>query len=193
MQRGRIARNVAQLVDAPSVRRPEVVPLTPGEARRLIAAAEGLPNGARWSVALALGLPRGGSGAHVGDIDLQTGTLRVRRALQRQKGKGLVLVEPKSRSGIRTLVLPATLVVRLRSHRQWQAEQRAAAGDAWHDGNFVLAQPNGRPIGAQTDWRAWKELLARAGVRPARLQDARHTAATLLLQQGSHRSAAGRS
>jgi integrase len=32
----------------------------------------------------------------------------------------------------------------------------------------------------------WKALLRRAGVREARLHDARHTASTLLVEQGVH-------
>jgi integrase len=48
----------------------------------------------------------------------------------------------------------------------------------------VFCQPNGRPIDARRDWLDWKALLKAAGVRDARLHDARHTAATLLLQQG---------
>ena len=40
--------------------------------------------------------------------------------------------------------------------------------------------PDRRP----RDWLDWKALLKAAGVRDARLHDARHTAATLLLQQG---------
>jgi site-specific recombinase XerD len=34
------------------------------------------------------------------------------------------------------------------------------------------------------DWADWKWLCKAAGVRDARLHDARHTAATLLLEQG---------
>ena len=37
---------------------------------------------------------------------------------------------------------------------------------------------------AGADWGEWKALLKAAGVRDARLHDARHTAATLLLAQG---------
>ncbi len=48
----------------------------------------------------------------------------------------------------------------------------------------MFCQANGRPFGARQDWEAWKRLLTVAGVRDARLHDARHTAATLLLQQG---------
>ncbi|WP_448620385.1 tyrosine-type recombinase/integrase [Geodermatophilus sp. URMC 65] len=47
-----------------------------------------------------------------------------------------------------------------------------------------FCQPNGRPIDARRDWLDWKALLKAAEVRDARVHDARHTAATLLLQQG---------
>jgi integrase len=50
VQRGRIPRNVATLVDSPSVKRPEVEPLTPEDARRVLATAESARNAARWSV-----------------------------------------------------------------------------------------------------------------------------------------------
>ena len=185
MQRGRVARNVAALVDPPRVTKPELTPLTAGEARAVVAAAAGVANSARWSVALALGLRQGEAlGLLWRDVDLTQGTLTVRRALQRQKGKGLVLVEPKSRAGVRTVALPAALHKALREQRARQTEQRDIAGDVYEDGGFVFAQPNGRPFGARQDWEAWKRLLSRAGVRDVRLHDARHTAATLLLAQG---------
>lgn len=185
MQRGRVARNVATLVDPPSVRRPEIVPLTEAEVRKVLQAAHEIDNGARWSVALALGLRQGEAlGLRWQDVDLDLGTLTVRHALQRRKGEGLVLVEPKSAAGRRTLALPAPLVDALRAHRAWQVQQRLAAANVWQDGDFLFAQANGRPFDAGQDWDAWKRLLAAAGVRDARLHDARHTAATLLLQQG---------
>jgi integrase len=36
------------------------------------------------------------------------------------------------------------------------------------------------------DWRSWKTLLMQAGVRAVRVHGARHTAATLLIEQGVH-------
>jgi len=135
-------------------------------------------------VALALGLRQGETLGLLWDaIDLDAGTLTVRWALQRQTGKGLVLVPPKSKAGRRTIKLPDPLRDALRQHRVQQAEQRLAAGRVWEDGGFVFCQPNGRPLDARRDWQAWKDLLRTAGVRDARLHDARHTAATLLLQQ----------
>ena len=185
VQRGRVTRNVCTLVDAPSLERAEVEPLTATEARALLAAAEGQRNGARWSVALALGLRQGEAlGLPWDAVDLDAGTLRVRQALQRQAGVGLVIVEPKSRAGRRTIMLPMPLVEALRAHRLEQLEERLAAANVWEEHGLVFAQANGRPVDPGADWKAWKALLRAAGVRDARLHDARHTAATLLLQQG---------
>lgn len=185
MQRGRVARNVCALVDAPSVVRAEVEPLTSDEARRVLRASEGTRNSARWSVALALGLRQGEALGQPWDaVDLDAGTLRVRQALQRQAGKGLVIVEPKSAAGRRTISLPRQLVDALRQHRGAQLEERMAAANVWQDRGLVFAQPNGRPLDPRSDHRAWRELLTAAGVRQAKLHDARHTAATVMLTMG---------
>jgi integrase len=59
VRRDRISRNVATLVDAPSVAPHEIEPLTREEARRILGVAATTRNGARWSVALALGIRQG--------------------------------------------------------------------------------------------------------------------------------------
>ncbi len=41
-------------------------------------------------------------------------------------------------------------------------------------------------MGRSEDYKIWKALLKQAGVREARLHDARHTAGTLLIEQGVH-------
>lgn len=195
MQRGRVARNVCTLVDAPSVSREEVRPLSGEDARALLVAAGGHRNAARWSVALALGLRQGEALGLLWDyVDLDAGTLRIRWQLQRLIGRGLVLVEPKSRAGRRTIALPAQLVAALREHREAQSAERSAAGDLWDDtvpvlngqslAGLVFAQVNGRPLDPRRDWQDWKDLLRGAGVRDARLHDARHTSASLLLAEG---------
>jgi site-specific recombinase XerD len=44
---------------------------------------------------------------------------------------------------------------------------------------LVFCRPNGRPTDPRDDWGAWQSLLVDAGI-----PHARHTAATLLLEQG---------
>jgi integrase len=94
-----------------------------------------------------------------------------------------VFVEPKSRAGNRTISLPSQLVDALRAHRADQRAERLRAGSEWRDHGLVFAQPNGNPIEPRSDYRALITLLATAGVPKARLHDARHIAATLLLSQ----------
>ena len=99
---------------------------------------------------------------------------------QRQGG-GLVLDDVKSKAGRRTVAIPGPLADLLLAHRDVQEQERGAAGSLWEDHGFVFAQPNGRPVDPKADYQAWKDLLEEAGVREARLHDARHTAATTLL------------
>lgn len=206
MKRGRLPANPCRYAAVPRVIEHEIEPLTLTEVRLLLAAAAEVRNTARWSVALALGLRQGEALAlRWSDIDLDAATLQVRRQVQRlgwehgcretkpdhrgascplRHGGGLVFEETKSRAGRRVVALPGQLVSQLREQRRSQAVERLAAGPAWIEQDLVFAQPDGKPIDGRADSRAWKALLKKAGVRDARLHDARHTNATLLLAQG---------
>jgi integrase len=104
------------------------------------------------------------------------------------------VVSPKSATSYRTMMLPGHLRSALQEHRRVQDAERAAADDSWaappqrgpmnSGSGWVFATNCGRPIHPRRDWQAWKELLADAGVRDARLHDARHSAATFLLLAG---------
>lgn len=87
----------------------------------------------------------------------------------------------KSRAGRRGIVLPEQLYQLIEQHREQQRAERELAAELWEDDGWMFAQPNGRPIDPRRDLDEWKSLLADAGVRDARLHDARHTAATVLL------------
>jgi len=188
MQRERVARNVATLVEPPRQERPKTPePLDVEECKRVLAAAEGLRNSARWTVALALGLRQSEALAlQWKDIDFDRGTLSVRRGLHRVPGEGLVFTEPKTDRSRRTVAVPAPLIDALRKQRVAQNEERLLAGTDWQDWDLVFAQPNGRPLDKHSDYETWIRLLNRAGVRHIRLHDGRHTAATLLLTAGVH-------
>ena len=101
-----------------------------------------------------------------------------------RRGGGLVEVEVKSMAGRRGIVLPDQLYALITEHRQQQNSEREHAGTEWHDGGWMFAQPTGKPLDPRRDQYQWKALLEEAGVREARLHDARHTAATTLLLLG---------
>lgn len=102
---------------------------------------------------------------------------------QRHSG-GLVEVDVKSKSGRRGIGLPNELFELLMAHKAVQDKEREHAGSEWHDGGWMFAQPNGKPIDPRADFEEWKTLLEETGIREARLHDARHTAATVLLLLG---------
>jgi integrase len=206
--RNQIVHNPAVRARSPRLIEKEIEPLSLEEAQSILVQASHVRNGVRYVVALALGLRQGEAlGLAWEDIDLDgvPPTLSVRRALQRQAWQhgceggcgarraadcperhsgGLVLVPPKSNAGRRTVALPTELVESLRVHLLAQEAERHLAGDGWIGRGFVFCQSDGSPIDPRADWRDWKRLLARSGVRDARLHDARHTAATMLLVQG---------
>jgi integrase len=212
VRRGLAARNVATLIDPPSVKKKPMTALSRDEALSVLAAASGRRNAARWSVALSLGLRQGETlGLRWAHADLDVGELHIPKQLRRRIyehgcgdekpagwpcGKkrgadcpdrgdgGLLLMDPKGKS-TRTIPIPPPLVVKLRAHRRAQVAERLAAADWWAEGDWVFAQPNGKPLDPRRDYAEWVELLAEAGVRRVRLHDARHTAGTLLRAQGT--------
>ncbi|WP_249999989.1 site-specific integrase [Actinoplanes sp. M2I2] len=204
MRRGHLSRNPARLAKAPRLDDTEVEPYSVEEVQRLLlAAAELERNGARWAIALALGLRQGEAlGLQWEDVDLAVGTLFVRRSRLRprwehgctkpcgrkygghcpdRKPIRAATADTKSRAGRRRIGLPDQLVSLLRQHQIAQQVDRRRAAQLWSDGGWVFAGPTGNPLNPRTDYDEWKRLLATAGLRDARLHDARHTAATVLL------------
>ena len=206
VRRKYLTSNPATQAKAPNVQEIEVEPYDVDEVKRLLKVAGERRNSARWAIALALGLRQGEAlGLKWSHLDLETGTLRVRRSRLRPKfahGCGETCgrqkagdcpqriqtnadtKDTKSRAGRRVVGLPPQLVALLETHRKEQEVERVAAGDRWKDEGWVFAKANGTALAPGTDYHEWKRLLKSAGVRDGRLHDARHTASTVLLILG---------
>ena len=92
-----------------------------------------------WVVLLTTGLRIGEAMAlRWDDIDLETGSLTVRRTVQRLKGRGLVVGEPKTARSRRTVYLSAGSIVALKLHEARQKIERRNARDLWQDRNLVF-------------------------------------------------------
>lgn len=179
-----VARNVARLVVVPAGPRHEVVPLSVEEAKQLLVAARNDRLYPLWAVALAIGLRRGEAlGLRWCDIDLESGTLRVRQSLQRVDG-ALAVVPPKTERSRRSIPLPAIAVTALQEHRERMAIESTRRGQPLSADGFVFTSSIGTPLEPRNVNRAFVALLGRAGLRHVRLHDLRHTCASLLLAQG---------
>ena len=139
---------------------------------------------ALWVLAISTGLRRGELlGLTWDDIDLDRRQLRVTKALQRVSGKGLVLVETKTRRARRSIVLPVGAAEALRRQRGRQAEERLAAGSSWKETDFVLKSSDGTALDPDNVGRSFALLLDRAKLPRMRFHDLRHSCASLLLAQ----------
>jgi integrase len=117
------------------------------------------------------------------DVDRTSGTISVRHALVRHRGR-YVLDEPKTRRSMRTIVLPSFAREALEEHRRRQLEERLAAGAPTEDG-LVFVSPAGRPINGGWLSHRWRKLAAAAGL-DLRFHDLRHGQASLLVALGVH-------
>jgi len=179
--------NVATLVDPPRVERPEVPSVSPADARTLLDATHGDRLEALYTLALAVGLRQGEAlGLHWQDVDLEGGILRVRVALQRLDGRGLICVEPKTFRSRRSVALPPQVVESLRMHKSRQAQERLLAGARWQDTGLVFTTLAGGPLEGSSITHRFQKLLQRAGLPRLRFHDLRHACASLLLAQGVH-------
>lgn len=166
-----VTRNAATQVKAPPMARQRRPELGVAEARRLLEVIGGERLEALYVLALTTGLRRGELLAlRWDDVDLGSRQLHVRRALQRVGGK-LQMVEPKTGSSVRTVVLPKLAVRSLREHKKRQNAERLALGDAWREHGLVFASSVGTPIEPRNVNRRWDELRAKAGLDWLRLHD----------------------
>ena len=182
-----IGRNGAALAVAPTVKNTEPGYLSPEDARTLVGAVHGDRLEALFSVALALGLRQSEAlGLRWSDIDLDDGTLSVRRTLQRVEGR-YQFFDPKTRRSRRTLSLPPPLARPLREHRARQLAERMQAGAAWEGikwGELVFSDEVGEPLSGFSVTRRLRTILKAAGLPEVRYHDLRHGAASLMVAQG---------
>ncbi|WP_405018016.1 site-specific integrase [Kitasatospora sp. NBC_00070] len=201
MRRRHLTINVAKDAKAPRIEEEEIEPYSVEEVQKILLEAGRRRHPARWVIALALGLRQSEVlGMKWADVDLERGVIRLRRGRLRPKYahgcggdcgckagycKQRVQVrretkETKSRAGRRLIPLPDELIRLFGKHQESQARERSLARQLWAEKEYVFASPTGEPLNPNTDYHEWKDILVAAGVREARLHDARHTAGTVL-------------
>lgn len=184
---GLVVRNVAELADSPRVQRRPMKTLTPEQARTFLAGTRDDRLHALYVVALFTGMRQGEIlGLHWADVDLERCTIHVVSALQPIKGQGIVQSELKTDASRRQIVVSVPVVAALRRHRTRQLEERLFFGPDWTDTGLVFTTGHGKPLHNSVVTHDFQDALERLGLPRLRFHDLRHTAATLLLAQGTH-------
>jgi len=158
---------------APKTSRFEIKPPTPGEVKKIFAAADATLYGPVVRLAALTGMRLGELLAlSWDDVDLQRATLHIRASTTKtQRG--------------RVIDLDGQAEELLRQHEERQGEAIKAFGPAYADKNSVFANGVGKRIDPANLERAWRAICRKAGVE-YRFHDLRHLHASELLRHGVH-------
>ena len=169
------------------MRREEIRPLDRDQVRTLFEAAKNDRLETLYIVAVHCGLRQGELlGLKWSDVDLEAGTLQIRRTLSATKGSP-TFSTPKTAKSRRRVNLTPTALEGLKRHSERQAQEMIKADTLYQDQGLVFASLVGTPLNRHNLTRSFKALLRRADLsQSVRFHDLRHTCATLLLAQGTH-------
>ncbi len=169
--------NPIKLTPRPRAPKPEIKALTPQEATVFLEAVRGKPHETLFVVAVTTAMRQGELfGLQWGDIDLEAGTIIVKRTLQRIHGE-IHLGRPKTGKGRRNVPLPELARKALLDHKPKQVKP-----DGW-----VFTDGDGNPLRKENVSRRYLiKRLEDANLPTITFHGLRHTAATLLLYLGEH-------
>ncbi|HZL59172.1 MAG TPA: site-specific integrase [Stellaceae bacterium] len=176
--------NPCDLVEPPRPARREMHIIDQKQTAQLLKAAE--PKRIYMPVLLAVttGMRRGELLAlRWKNVDLDSSSLAVTQTLEKV-GKQLTFKAPKTERSRRTISLPQYTVEALRKHRAKLAEERLAAGKAYHALDLVCCNELGQPMDPGYVTRTFANLAkTKFGIR---FHDLRHSHISHLLAAGVH-------
>jgi integrase len=182
---GLVPMNVVDSTSPPRNEHHEMQTLTAPQLKTLFTTTKDDPLHAFWVLLGTTGLRLGEAlGLRWPDIDLEVGTVRVQRALQRQRGKGLVFTSPKTAQSRRTLDLTKVAIQALKEHQARWEDRKEMLAARWKGTDVVFVTDIGTPLEPTRIVGRFGKLLEQACLPRIRVHDLRHTAATLALQQG---------
>jgi integrase len=132
------ARNVAAAADLPKGMTPEMRVWSPEQLRAFLEHVQDDRLYAAWLLLATTGMRRGEvAGLRWVDVDLDAGRVSPRRPRVVVNFE-VVVSEPKTAKGRRSLALDPATVASLREHRRRQLEERLAVGPRWEDSGLVF-------------------------------------------------------
>ncbi len=185
VKNGTLARNVVGVHQPPKAEDTEIEILTSEQVVDVLTALEGNALFAIVSLALATGMRRGELlGLQWGDIDLESGTLKVERAVE-ETSAGLRLKPPKTKRGRRNISLPSEAVTMLRARKVQQMETRLVLGQGQvRTDTLVFSNIEGGLMRPRNVSKAWWRLVTSHSLPRVSLHSLRHTHVSMLINAG---------
>ena len=150
----------------------EMASLDAPDIQRFLDTASSSTYGPVFFVALYTGMRRSELlGLKWSRVDVESKTISVTQTLQRIRGRGLVVMEPKTDRSRRLVSLPPSAVALLRGLRAKQREDSQSLGLDSHNVGFVFARPDGSPIGPDAVTHAFTRIVKTLGLSHVRFHD----------------------
>ena len=182
---GLLTRNPAKNVTLPRYTQQEMQVWDAVQVNQFLVAAEGSPFEALYHLAVKTGMRQGELlGLKWSDLYWVSGKLHVRRQVQRTRGKGAYFQEPKTRAGRRVIQLGQGTLQVLATQKERQRRQKEFVGTRWCENDLIFPSSIGTPMDARNLRLNFYDVLDQAGLPKIRFHDLRHTAASLLLNNG---------
>ena len=181
----RVTINPADNVDIPKAPHTDMQIWNESEVIQFLETARSTPYHCLFYLAIFSGARRGELLAlRWQDVDLTTGQLSISRSVQHVNGE-YVFSQPKTEKSRRTFALPKSATLLLKQLREATEHSRSRMGEKVTDTDLIFTHTyDGVPLRPNTVSRAWEHIAKKAEVKVIRFHHARHTHASLMLQQG---------
>ena len=182
-----IPENPSSGVKLPHVGKPEIHPLMDNDLGRFFAAARGDKYEAIYQLAIFSGLRQSEIlGLQWPDIDLDAGTIRITRQLQRDSETGEYIWLDSTKSWhSRTVVIAPSICALLRHEKALQAQRQLAAGPFWDNPlQIVFTDACGGHLKHHTVYNRFKRIVRGMGRPDVRFHDLRHSYAIAAIEAG---------
>ncbi len=181
-----LARNPADVVDAPRPQRKEMRALDEKETMQLLNTAQGRRFYYPIMVAVTTGMRRGEIlGLRWKDVNLDARSLSVRQCLEQVDGR-FAFKPPKTAKSRRSIALSPITVEALRAHKREQAKERLLLGHAYQNHDLVFPRPDGEPWSPDALTHGLSDIVQGTELEGITFHSLRHSHATQLLRQGVH-------
>ena len=181
-----IKNNPAENINLPKQEHKEVKHLNIKEVKKLLETAKKSKHYTAILFSLFTGVRRGELLAlEWKHIDGETNTVTIEQAITRTKTEGIKIGKTKTKNSNRTIAINDFLMMELMKHNVKQSINKDVLGEAYYSKHdLVFCQNDGSPLCPVAFSRTFKRLTERAGIEDFSLHGLRHTAATILLENG---------